>query len=399
MKVKILGILAFSAFYTAYTAEAVIPLPPFKADITTIGNEIVAYGNTLSQTASKAVQESSIIQTGITYGQGAKEAYDFATKALNDMGSINLNELGGIMGDIEAKEAESNKVKVEAATEIANKTRETNEKIVELDKNNSELRKKIIEDPDNASKYQKEIRQNEKEKKKLSNNLAKETKKINKDADKKLGNLSDQIGDLQGKASSLISSISTITSSYDSSEDLQETASSLMPGKDTEVNTHVIATYAAIYKKMYINTMGKAMGRVMMIKSKLAEDNEKAEKSKVSTADFESLGGAVGTVVTMKADNIQALLNFTEILLQKVQLDIAKDLATENFGVANPEQAVGDFNLDNYKFTPPSDEEFETAEAEEQEKLGELEKEITSGSGAILTDAEDNMTSSEDKEN
>lgn len=87
----------------------------------------------------------------------------------------------------------------------------------------------------------------------------------------------------------------------------------------------------------------------MLIKSTLVKDNEKAAKSKLSTAEFESLGGAVGTLVKMKTDNIQALLNFTEILLQKMQLDVARDLALENFNAADPVQAAGDFNLDNYR--------------------------------------------------
>lgn len=81
-----------------------------------------------------------------------------------------------------------------------------------------------------------------------------------------------------------------------------------------------MATYAAIYRVNYYQMLGKAAGRAMLIKSTLVKDNEKAAKSKLSTAEFESLGGAVGTLVKMKTDNIQALLNFTEILLQKCSL-------------------------------------------------------------------------------
>lgn len=391
MREKILGLLAFGAFYTAFTAEAFL-LPPFKIDASTIGNEVMTYTNTTSQTAGKGVQQASIIQTAITYGQGAKEAYDFATQMLNDFGALNFNALGNIMGKIEEKEAEQTKLKADAAVEIATKTKETNTKIAELDANTRELNKKIVEDPENAEKYQKEIRKNEKEKKKLSQDLIKDTRKINRDTDKKTKSISDQIGEMQGQATEMISSIKTIASDYDSTEDLKLTTETLMPGKDTKVDTHVSATYATIYRVTYFNTMTKAMGRVMLIKSRINTDNKKANESKVSTADFESLGGAIGTVVKMKTDNIQALLNFTEILLQKMQLDIARDLAMENFATVDPEQAAGDFNLDNYKFTPPSSSELEAAEAGEKDKLKELEKEITPSSGAIFTDAKDNMT-------
>ena len=398
MKNKFLGFLIFSAFYSACSAEAFL-LPPFKIDAGTIGNEVISYANTLSQTAGKGVQQASIVQTGITYGQGAKEAFDFANKMMNDFKGLNFNKFGNIMGDISKKEAEQTKVKAKAAEEIAAKTKKTNAKIAELDENTRELNKKILEDPENAEKYQKKIRKNEEKKKKLSEDLIKDTRKITTDTDKKVGKLSDQIGELQGKASEVLSSITTIPSNYDSSADLQLTTETLMPGQDAEVDLHVTAAYAAIYRAAYYNTLTKGMGRVMLIKSRIAQDNEKAEKNKVSTAEFESASGAVGTVVSMKTDNIQALLNYTEILLQKMQLDIARDIAMGNFGLANPAQAAGDFNLDNYKFTPPSEEELEAAEPKEPEKLGkELDKEITPSSGAIISEGLKTAKAGENKE-
>ena len=396
MKGKILSFIAFSTFYSALSAEAFF-LPPFKIDESTIGKEVMSSANTVSQTAGKGVQQASIIQTTITYGQGAKEAYEFSTKILNEYGALDLNSLGNVIGDIEKKEAEQTKLKADAATEIASLTQETNAKIVELDNNTRELLKKIVEDPENTEKYQKQIQKNEKKKKELSADLIKKTRKINKDTDKKTSSISDQISELQGKASDMISSITTIPASYDSSEDLKTTTETLIPGKDTVVDTHVSATYVTIYKVAYFNTMSKSIGRVMLLKSRIPDDNKKATENKISSANLESLGGAVGTAVKMKTDNIQALLNFTEILLQKMQLDVARDLAMENFSTADPEQAAGDFNLDNYKFTPPDAAELEAAEAEEQKELEKLEEKITPSSGSILTDAKGNMVSANEE--
>lgn len=396
MKGKILSFIAFSTFYSALSAEAFF-LPPFKIDASTIGKEVMSSANTVSQTAGKGVQQASIIQTTITYGQGAKEAYEFSTKILNEYGALDLNSLGNVIGDIEKKEAEQTKLKADAATEIASLTQETNAKIVELDNNTRELLKKIVEDPENTEKYQKQIQKNEKKKKELSADLIKKTRKINKDTDKKTSSISDQISELQGKASDMISSITTIPASYDSSEDLKTTTETLIPGKDTVVDTHVSATYVTIYKVAYFNTMSKSIGRVMLLKSRIPDDNKKATENKISSANLESLGGAVGTAVKMKTDNIQALLNFTEILLQKMQLDVARDLAMENFSTADPEQAAGDFNLDNYKFTPPDAAELEAAEAEEQKELEKLEEKITPSSGSILTDAKGNMVSANEE--
>lgn len=82
MNRNLLGLLVLSAFYRPFRRSLL--LPPFKLDASTIGNEIVSYGNTSSQTAGKGLQQAAIVQTAITYGQGAKEAYEFATKMLND---------------------------------------------------------------------------------------------------------------------------------------------------------------------------------------------------------------------------------------------------------------------------------------------------------------------------
>lgn len=78
----------------------------------------------------------------------------------------------------------------------------------------------------------------------------------------------------------------------------------------------------------------------------------------------------------MKTDNIQALLNFTEILLQKMQLDVARDLALENFNAADPVQAAGDFNLDNYRFTPPTAAELEAEGGAKPENWKSLKRKL-----------------------
>ncbi len=266
MKKNLLGLLAFSMLCPVFSADAFL-LPPFKLDAGTIGNEIVSYGNTSSQTAGKGLQQAAIVQTAITYGQGAKEAYEFATKMLNEFKGANLNNLGEMLDKMSAMEAEQSKTKEEAATQVVALTRETNAKIVALDENTRELNRKIVEDPKNIEKYQKQIRKNEKEKKKLSEKLVKETRQINRKTEKKISSLNDQIGELRGKASEMVSSIVTIAKDYDSTEDLNRTAETLLPGKDTEVDTHVIATYGAIYRVNYYQAMGKAMARAMLPKN------------------------------------------------------------------------------------------------------------------------------------
>lgn len=79
MNRNLLGLLVLSAFLPVFSAEAFL-LPPFKLDASTIGNEIVSYGNTSSQTAGKGLQQAAIVQTAITYGQGARRLMSLPQK-------------------------------------------------------------------------------------------------------------------------------------------------------------------------------------------------------------------------------------------------------------------------------------------------------------------------------
>ena len=309
MKKRLLCFVAVCALLPSFSAEAFLPLPPFKLDASTIANKISSGTNTGSQTAGKGIQQASIVQTAISYGQGAKEYYEFYKKMKEKFAGTDLNNFGEVLDKMSEIEAEQSKTKEEAATEVAAKVKETNAKIVALDENTRELTQKIVEDPANAEKYQKQIQKNEKEKDKLSKKLVKETRQINKKTEQNIGKLNDEIKELKGKADELISTITSIGSDYDSTEDLNNTAEALLPGKDTEVDTHVAATYASTYRSNYFTALGNASGRAGLLKSTVYEDNQAALENQVSSAELESLGGAVGTLVKMKADNIKALLN------------------------------------------------------------------------------------------
>ena len=110
-------------------------LPPFKLDISVIGSEITSYVNTASSTASKYIQQSSIVQTAISYGQGAKEAYEFSQNMLNQFKNTDLTNLGDTLNQMSEVENQQIQSKVEAAMETATLSEETNAKIQEIDEN------------------------------------------------------------------------------------------------------------------------------------------------------------------------------------------------------------------------------------------------------------------------
>lgn len=357
---KVVLILAFSLFMPS-RADAFL-LPPFKLDAGNTVQEVFTYCKTTANNVSKTVQESSIVQTTITYGKGAKEAFDFAKKMMNEFKDFNLNKMGSMLDDMTKLEAEKSKTAEAAAKEIGAKKGEVDKKLAAIDENQIELRKKIMEDPKNAKKYQKSIEKNDKQKAKLIKDLDKEIKSINRSTEKKMGKLSDAIKNLQIDVNGLISDIVSVPANYDSTEDLKKTVETISPADETEVTTFVSDAYRRTYMLMHYGDLNKVMVRSSEVREGIEKDNEKAKKNNESVASVEGSTASITTLTKMKVDNIQALLNYTELLLQRMKIIASYDLANHSFKKVNNVQAVGDFNFDNYRFVMPSDADLAAAD-------------------------------------
>jgi len=387
------AIYLLTACFLLYSSPAwSFILPPFKIDPGAIAKEIATYVQTTSQNVSKAIQDNVIIQTALTYGKGAKEAADFAQATKKDYKGADFNKLGAIQDDLKKAQTQKTKTEEEAAKEIAIKSEETNKKIAEIDKNQIELRKKVLEDPDNAKKYQKELEKNEKEKTKLANQLSKDVKKINEKSAKDLASVDKQMDGLKQKASALLPSITEISGSYDSSEDLKQTAEALMPSPDTKITVDVANKYKERYQQMSYEDANKTMYRAGSLKEGFKKDNEKAKESLKSVGTMEGATSAVTITAKMKVENSQALINLTELLLLKLQNEIAADLARHNFVAVNPVQSVAEFNFDNYRFVMSEDGSYEPKDLPREIGQGEaLDEGVLEPSEAVMAGAVGNM--------
>lgn len=376
---SLLSVLLYSASSLAFL------LPPFKTDAMVTAQEVYSYIKTSSQTASKAIQDNTYIQTTISYGKGNKEALDYK-KIMKQYKSFDLGGMGQMVDNITKADAEKGKIAEEAATDITNKTNEANAKIAAIDENQVVLRQRLIDEPENAKKIRKEINKNEKEKAKIIKNLNKDTKSINKKASNSMGKLDKQIGDLKGKMNKMVSSIKVIPSNYDSSEDLNNTAKSIMPAEGTDVNIPIKMAYKKAYRLLHFGDWKNGVYRSAVLKSGIKNDDEEAQKTFEGLSTVESANAAITMDATLKAQNIKGLLDFIEILLRRLQVNISHSLATMDFKQINVAQATADFNFDNYRYNLPeeSDYKMKDMKTEEQPRV-EIPPSISEASEGLVS--------------
>jgi hypothetical protein len=389
MKKNILRFLVVSTILLYSSSAWAFVLPPFKLDIVNTAKEIGTYFKTTAKTVQKKIQESSIIQTTITYGKGAKEAYDFSKKTIKDYKSFDLNKLGSIANDIKKAQAKKSKTSEEAEKEILASKKETDKKIEEIQKNQLELDKKILNDPQNALKYQKQKDKNTQKINKLLADQEKKVNKIRKKAKKENDNTEKQISDMKGQVGNILDS--TISDDYDSTDDLKGTAEVLLPSDDVEVNVAMADAYKAAYRVLHYGDIGKALYRSVLVRTKMAENNEKTKEKLKAETELEGYVAAASISTQIKADNMQALLNFTELFLHRIQISISNDLRLGKFEKISNARAVSDFNFDNYRFIMLDDDAYESDEEKKEKPETVPLPGIIEGSKDIFAGGEDSM--------
>ncbi len=389
MKNKFFPTLAFLvAFLFSFKANAFIILPPFKLDITVVINEVTTYITSITQNVGKVVQKGSLSQNIISTGKGAVEGADFMNVMGGSEESFEENELAAKTDEIREAEVKKTQKAKESADEIEKLTQEANAKIAEIDENQIVLRQQIKDDPQNARKYQRQISKNEKEKTKITKDLVKDIEKIEDDTKEQMDGLNAQISGAKNSISNFVTSITSFDSNYDSTEDLQTTVETMFPPDDAVITTKMGEVYKAQYASYHFADLEKALHRITVIKSGIEESNEKAKEKVEASDSMEGQVSSFALATQIKADNMQALINFTELLLQRFQVMISKDLANSVFAKTNNAQATADFNLDNYIFEMPDQTDVESERLEiEMGKSVEIESDLNKASEGIFSNA------------
>jgi len=333
----------------SFSAQAFFPLPPFKEDTGKSAKKTLTTVQTRAQSVAKQIQDSSFVQQGIAYGQGAKEAFEFSQKFVKAVKETDLNSVINLAKGVSNAYAKKKEAKEKAALEIDAKSKANEAKIAELRENNNLLRKEILDNPDKKKKNEKKIRKNEEKINKLTKESKEIADKINGDLASQLQKLDVSISDLKGSANDLIGSFKTIGADYNPMKELKETVSGLMPADDVESSPRLQEIYRQTYLANYYTMLAKVIARSSLLKSQIEEDNKEAQENNEALAMLEGQTPSITTLIKMRAQNSQALLNYTELVLLRLQLDMAYDLTQIKFGRVSVAGTIESFNFDNYR--------------------------------------------------
>ncbi|MBP3546427.1 MAG: hypothetical protein J6K16_04775 [Alphaproteobacteria bacterium] len=396
MKKYTLGIITASVIASAMPVEAqAFILPPFKIDFSTIANKVLSTTNTISEKVNGVQEQSTAIQTIIQYGEGAKELWDFN----NLLDKLPIKQTASAK-DLKELEKQQTEAKDKEAQDVANATREANEKIAGIDENINELEQDSLENPQNAKENVKKAEELRKEKKEIKKGL-KERRKAIKSATKEIAKgFKESKQAIMKELKSLKNFIKT-GKDYDSTEDLKGTVETLSPKEGTEINANIIHAYRELYNIMYWNDFNTVVLRGNDIRTALQHDNEETEDVKKKSVEMEGASASrAASTIDLKKRNMQALLNYTEMILQQIKLSIAYDLASNKFNQINANTAIGTFNFDNYKFNPEEENiEVEKTEGSEYGEHIEIAKDLATPSAEAIADSMENIKQSAEQTN
>lgn len=362
-------IIMFLALSCPHNAEAFL-LPPFKTDFTNTIQKWYTTVKTRVVKTKKKIEESTFIQTAIQYGKGAKEVWDYKN-SLSSYKDIDLKTVGSLASQFKKIDKKKTETKDKAAQDAANAEREGNEKKTEIDKNINELSQDSLDNPDNANENMKKIAKLQKQKAEITEETHKTIEGINESRDNVLSGLSATQDQLMAEIKP-ITNIISLAKNYDSTEDLKDTLTVISPKKDTVISTHVRFAYREIYYALYWVDFNEALTRNTIIRAGLLKDNEEAADAKEKNTEVEGATAAQAlAAVELKKSNMLALINYTELVLQRLKLNISHDLAFSGFNQINEDTAISNFNFDNYRFNPEKDQYDVSSTAAVQHNTGE----------------------------
>jgi len=356
-------IIAASILFSLFPlkAEAFL-LPPFKVDLVNSLQKGYTTIKTKVDKAYKMVMESNIMQTIIQIGEGAREAYDFVK-------SVNFDSIQNILGadyrqisvlssKIKKIDIQKTEAKDKAAQEAGAIAKEAAEKEKSINDNINKLSQDSLLNPDHAVANTAKISELIAKKDEIIANAQNETTGINDALNKALQGFNDMKDAARAELKAILSEFNPLPKNYNSVEDLKDTVKMLSPAQDTRVTSNIVYAYKERYNALYWEDLNTAMQRATAIRAQLVANNENAQtvnQAASSTLEGSTSANAAASLELKKA-NMLALLDYAELVLQRLKLDISYDLSVGGFQKINATTAVDNFNFDNYKFNPEDPE-------------------------------------------
>lgn len=388
-----------------------------KFDITNTANKVQGTVSGWAEQAQTLINESTTIQTMIAYGKGAietakwlkeqadavKEGINQTKNAINDAKNTVTSTVGDITSEVnstvgDVTNAASGTVgnvaggALSTASSVAGKTQSAqqllslkNEKSsLESEYNTAaETRKTEYEGQvksyqDNNAVYQQQIAQDPSQKEALEDKIAANNEAIKKlqaeyEANEEkeqaayqaqVANIDKQIQTLQEDAAQeslslakdgLSAAKSLFGDKNESAEALNKTiANNFVPEKE-QLTTENLKKVEEYRQKTKTADILRAYSLALKMRAERGDNSEKADDTASNVPMMEGSSSAIVLDTQLKVQNMQALLDYTKLLVQEMKMKSSSDLASIKVGkLNNPNKDVTQFNLDDYKYEKPS---------------------------------------------
>ena len=335
------------------------------------------------ETAKKQMEQSSTLQTLISYGKGAvetakklksiKDSVDNAMAAADNLAaeaqsavadavSEAQNAVGEVAGDAlsqtgdalsqtgdaqELLELKAEKMELESQRDdaIAAAQDEINGKISLAQENISKLQSMMEQEPDNQiSKYNEELQT-------VSDTVTSQYQSQITAVDEQITALRDEAVAKAGEAAAgKIKSVFGGGNEEDAAA-MNEMIKNNFLAEDDALTIENISKIKAYRKLTSVKDTVDAFNYAWQIKKSRYNDNENAEEVQAEVPQMDGSSASLGMDIQLKVENINALLEYTRMMMHEMKMVTANELSNLNSWKLNRyDKDVTEFNLDDYIF-------------------------------------------------
>lgn len=384
---KIFLIVIFSLFcnfWPAYNANAILI---FKFDV--MGGE---FGTAVTKVTKKVqnfgdrIMNSTIVTK---LGKGIEETKKWKDKYVGKITPLvdQVKETKAHLESVKASVYDDNMVKIKEInnniaaakqrkasieTEIANVSKEIDAdydankaiydgKVTTINMNADILRKAIENDPEQKVVYEAQLVQMEEEKKSYEQQLS----GLKKQADEqKKASSASLLKDAKAAGDDLKKLYASLNDLISSSSSNQNSEEALLATRDTYF---IKADENETPEKMEAIRVNRLLNRrrsnvnayqvSVQVRNNIENKNYDAEDWGYAGATYDTTAGAVGATVEVQAKQIEALRDYSRMLIADLKMQTASEISNMTFyKLKKPEKDITQFNLDDYVYNP-SDKE------------------------------------------
>ena len=413
-----------------------------KFDIPRLANKVTETVSGWQEEAQKAFEQSTTMQTLLSYGKGAMETAkkikegveeaqaaansikDTATSTMADIQS----EVNGLQGDVTgaaggaiggvsgglsdaASKTQNAQKLVQLETQISSLQAEYNAaaevrknelegKIKVYEENNAAYQEMIAEDPSQRETLEAKISANNEAIKSLQEDFDKKEAEEKAISDSQISAVQAQISTLKDEvaqeslslAKDGLSSVKSLFGGGTEAELNETIANNFIPEKE-DVTSASIKRVRSYRNKVAAEDALSVYAFALKVKATRDADNEKADQRADDVPSMDGSSGAIAMDTQLKVENMRALVLYVKTLIAEMKLRTAQDLASlTTYKLRDPSKDVTRFNLDDYKYKKPSKSSVnnlknlasKAASAVKEVKNSDLVNDAKSGSSEVL---------------